>query len=170
MHSRERGKGATQQRSPEVEPYVFLQPLPGCCRDAGGSLNAPGLSSHRSPAGMQRVQPAIPGAPRACWAAAPIVTLCFTFHSILCTTREQEGTGDKHKALRCSLLKLWDEEKESCHKVVEMLHSHVAFVLNVQKRVESRQGRSWHIHPPSVMLCCSLDLHCQAVPLPMCGL
>lgn len=80
MHSKETAEtmakgpiGAIQQRSPGMEPCGFLQPLLGCCRDAGRCLNTLGLSAGPSPARMQRVQPAILGDPHTCWAAALIV-------------------------------------------------------------------------------------------------
>lgn len=54
-NGRERGKVATQQRSPGMEPCVLLQPLPGCCRDPAGAWTPRGSVQTR----MQRVQPAM---------------------------------------------------------------------------------------------------------------
>lgn len=56
MHSKETAEtmakgpiGAIQQRSPGMEPCVFLQPLPGCCRDAGRCLNTLGAQRRPQP-------------------------------------------------------------------------------------------------------------------------
>lgn len=45
---------------------------------------------------------------------------------------------------------------------------HVAVVLDVQRRAESRRRRSQHIQPPSVF-CCSLDLHVRLCRCPRVG-